>query len=317
MKLKNAWIVGAVAALLGSVAPSTFAAGLIIPAYLPLTDTTSWQILAEDASIMANGSSTKYKDYWVTVNSANNGPFSNASDWATAATRFNPIRANGGKIIGYIHALETPTGTTYRPLADVEADVTAWVNGYSNIDGIWIDEFYPRFEIAGPSGSTATFPNGQSLAPTDRSFLNPDGTFNANPVHPAGGYFSQLTSWIRSTYPQLKIVGNAGGFFYSNQREYGSLVDVTCSFEQSYAYAANSPTNDWSNLTQDINTQSFAQLAVIHGNSSDLNGAIDQSISHGYQYFYTTDQVYSPTTNIYGVLPPYFTSEVSYVASHN
>ena len=321
MKLKNALMLGVAAALLGSATPATFAAGMVIPAYLTLDDATDWNILAEDASIMATGSSPTYKDYWVTVNSGSNGPFTNSADWATAKTRFDPIRTNGGKIFGYVHTLVSPSSDIFRSLSDVEADVTAWVNGYGSLDGIWIDEYNPRFELAPSSDAThsypsPTYPNGVALAPTDRSFVDSNGNFNGQEVNPAGGYYSQLTGWIRSTYPQLKIIGNAGGHFYSNQHEYGNLVDVTCSFEQTYGVAANSPTNDWSGLNQDNGGLTYPQLAVIHSNSSDLNGAVDQSISHGYQYFYTTDRVYTPTSNLYGGLPSYFTSEVNYIANH-
>ena len=281
---------------------------MIIPAYLPLDDATNWNILKEGAALAQNGKSAAYKDYWVTVNSGDNGPFSAPEDWAAATVRWDPIRANGGKIFGYVHTLATPTGTTFRPLDDVKRDIDAWVAGYGAVDGIWIDEFYPRYEIAGPSGATATFPNGENNAPTDRSFLNADGSFNAKPIDPAGGYYSRLTSWMRATHPDLKIIGNAGGQFYSNQIRYGELVDVTCSFEQTLAVAADAPANDWAGLDQQTGTSDNKQLALIHTNSTDLMGAINQAKSHGFRYFYTTDRTLD--NNIWGGLPPYFTSEV-------
>jgi len=298
------------AACLATGVSRAHANGMIIPAYLPLTDATSWQILAEDAAIVRDGTNANYKDYWVTVNSGNNGPFSSPADWTAAAARFDPIRANSGKIFGYVHTTTTPTSGIYRSLTSVETDISAWVTGYPNIDGIWIDEFYPRYEIATDTDNSATFPNGQELAPTDRSFLNPDGTFNANQVNPAGGYYSQLTSWIRATYPNLRIIGNAGGWFYSNQVNYGSLVDVDCSFEQSYA---NASANGWTALNRQAGNTA-AQLALIHTNSGDLNGAIDQAISHGYAYFYTTNGTFP---NNYGTIPSYFTTEVQYIANHS
>ena len=312
MRLKSVFALTAAAACLAAATPGAHANGMIIPAYLPLTDTSSWQVLAEDASIMRNGTNANYKDYWVTVNSSNNGPFTLASDWTTAATRWNPIRANGGRIFGYVHALTTPTATTYRSLASVEADITAWVTGYPNIDGIWIDEYYPRYEIAPASGSTATYPNGQAVAPNDRNFVDANNLFNGQQVDPTGGYFCQLTSWIRCTYPRLKVIGNAGGWFYSNQVNYTDIVDVTCSFEQTYSYAA---TNSWAYLNRQNVTTTKKQLALIHTNSVDLAGAIDQAIAHGYTHFYTTDGILS--NNIWGAIPPYFTSEVQYIANHS
>lgn len=304
-----------IALILGVAVPEARADGLIVPAYLPLSDATNWNILQEGAAIVRDGNSARFKDYWVAVNSGNNGPFYNAADWAIAKTRFDPIRANSGKIFGYVHSLATPDGTQFRPLADVKRDIDNWVAGYEGLDGIWLDEFYPRYEIAGPSGASATFPNEQNNASKDRSFLNPDGSFNAAQVDPAGGYYAQLTNWIRATHPDLKIIGNAGGQFYSNQTRYADLVDVTCSFEQTLAVAANMPTGDWANLNQQIGTENNKQLALIHTNSTDLMGVINQAKAHNYSYFYTTDRTLD--NNIWGGLPPYFTSQVEIVANLN
>ena len=316
MMLKSALMLGLAALTLGSLAPKTFANGMVIPAYLPLSDTTDWNILKEDAGIFTQGTSDTYTDYFVVVTGPNSGPFTTSADWATARALWDPIVVNNGEIFGYVHTLATPTGTTFRSLASVETDIRAWVNGYGNLNGIFIDEFNPRFEIAGPGGNVATFPNGQSLAPANRSFVNPDGTINgAVQVNPAGGYYSQLTKWIRAYYPGLKIITNPGGQFYSDQVQYGGLADVTCSFENTYAVAANSPTNNWSTLSMLSGTQSYPQAALIHTNTTDLNGAIDQSTSHGYKFFFTTDHTLNE--NVWGGLPSYLTSEVSYIANHN
>lgn len=311
VKIKSVLLVCAAAACLGTAPSTAHADGMVIPAYLTLSDTNTWNILADDATIMKNGVNPRYKDYWVVVNGPANGPFTLASDWKTAEHRFDPIRANGGRIFGYVHALTAPASSTYRPLREVENDIRAWVTGYRRLDGIWIDEYYPRYEIAGPSGATATFPNGTNVAPNDRLFINSDGAFNANQVDPTGGYFCQLTSWIRCTYPRLKVIGNAGGQFYSNQINYTDIVDVTCSFEQSYSYAA---ANSWSNLNRQNVTTTKQQMALIHSNTTDLAGAIDQAILHGYSYFYTNDGF--PSGNVWGAIPPYFTSEVQYIANH-
>lgn len=301
----------ATALMLSISATGARADGLIIPAYLPLGDATNWNVLKEDAAFARDGSSARYKDYWVAVNSGDNGPFSSANDWALAKVRWDPIRANGGAIFGYVHTLTSPTSSTFRPLADVKADINAWAAGYEGLGGIWLDEFYPRYEIdSAAGGASPAFPNGQSNAPTDRSFLNADGTYKTNypEINPAGGYYSQLTSWIRAAHPNLKIIGNAGGKFYSNQNRYADLVDVTCSFEETLAVAANAPANDWAKLDRAPATLDNPQLALIHTNSTDLAGAINQSISHGYRYFYTTDRTLN--NNIWGGLPPYFTSQV-------
>ena len=321
MKLKFALTLCAAAAVLGLSSTQSFAKGMIVPAYIPLTDTTDWSTLAAEATYATASTNPVYRDYWVTVNSSNNGPFTSSSDWTTAAGLWNPIRANGGKIFGYVHT-NANNGTNdaiFRSLSSVEADITSWVNGYSNLDGIWLDEFYPRYEIAPDTGTTATFPNGTSLAPYDTTYYSlPGYGFTFTQVNPNGGYYSQLIGWIRSTYPKLRIIGNAGGWLWSNQLNYINLPDVTCTFEQSYNYAYVGPSNtyNWAGLNQETGISTYeSQLALIHGNSSDLNGAIDQAISHGYPYFYTTNGIYG--NNVWGSIPPYFDSEVSYIAAHS
>ncbi|BDI32065.1 hypothetical protein CCAX7_41160 [Capsulimonas corticalis] len=314
MKTKKIALVCSALACLSVGAPKAHADGMIIPAYLPLTDTTDWNIIANDATVLKNGTNALYKDYWVTVNGAN-GPYTTSADWTTAATRFNPIRANGGKIFGYVHTLTTPTSTTFRSLSSVEADITSWVAGYANIDGIWIDEYYPRYEIDYATGGTSpAFPNGTALAPYDTTYLNANGTYKTNypQIDPPGGYYTQLTGWIRSTYPKLRIIGNAGGKFYSNQKNYTDLVDVTCSYEDSYA---NASASSWAALARQNTTTPKKQLVLIHSNTTDLAGAINAAISNGYNYFYTTSGVLS--NNAWGSIPSYFDTEVSSIANHS
>ena len=317
--LKNALLLSLVALALGAAAPKASAQGVIIPAYLPLSDKTEWNILRENAEMFTCGTSDVYNDYFVVVTGPASGPFTSAADWATAETLWDPIVAQDGEIFGYVHTLAQPSGSPkFRPLAVVEADVEAWVNGYGNLNGIFIDEFVPRYEITDSNAypTPATFPNGQSLAPTNRSFVNPDGTINgAIQVNPAGGYYSQLIGWIRGHYPDLQIIANPGGQVYSNQTRYVGLADITCTFENTYAFAANSPANDWANLNLQAGTTSYTHAALIHTNTTDLNGALSQSISHGYKYFYTTN-LDPNKVNVWGTLPPYFSSEISFIANH-
>ena len=319
MKLKFALTLCAAAAVLGLAPTQSFAKGLIVPAYLPLTDTTDWATLASEATVATASTNPTYKEYYVVVNSSNNGPFTTQANWTTATGLFNPIRTNGGRIFGYVHT-NADNGTNdaiFRSLSSVEADITSWVTGYSNIDGIWLDEYYPRYEISTDTGTTASFPNGTALAPYDTTYYTlPTYAINgAIQVNPNGGY-AQLIGWIRSKYPKLKIIGNAGGWVWSDQLNYMNLPDITCTFEQSYTYANDSGT--WATLNQQTATgvsDYEAQLALIHGNTTDLAGAINEAISHGYSYFYTTNAVYG--ANVWGVIPPYFDTEVSTVAAHS
>jgi len=320
--LKNVLLLSLAALALGTAAPKASADGVIIPAYLPLTDTTSWNILKENAGTFTRGTSSVYNDYFVVVTGPLSGPFTTAADWATAKTVWDPIVAQNGEIFGYVHTLAQPSGSAkFRPLAAVEADVSAWVDGYGNLSGIFIDEFVPRYEITDSNAypTPATFPNGQSLAPTNRSFVNADGTINTSvQVIPAGGYYSQLIGWIRGHYPCLRIIANPGGKVYSNQTQYAGLADITCTFENTYANAYHNPETgafDWSYLNLQAGTTSYPQAALIHTNTSDLNGAISQSISHGYKYFYTTN-LDPNNVNVWGTLPPYFSTEISLIANY-
>lgn len=324
MKLKFALTLCAAAAVLGLAPTLSHASGLIVPAYLTLTDTTDWATLASEATTATASTNTTYHDFWVVANGPSNGPFTTPANWTTAAGLFNPIRTNGGKIFGYVHT-NADNGTNdadFRTLSAVETDITSWVTGYSSIDGIWLDEYYPRYEIATDTGTTASFPNGTSLAPYATNYYAPT-TYTISggvQVNPNGGYYSQLIGWIRATYPKLKIIGNAGGWVWSDQLNYMNLPDVMCSFEQDFDVAYDGPldTYNWAGLNQQTATgvsDYQSQLAIITGNTTDLDDAIDQSIDHGYNYFYTTNVAYGG--NLYGSLPSYFDSEVSYVAGHS
>lgn len=288
--------------------------GMIIPAYIPLDDAFSWNLLKEGAALMAAGTNPAFKDYWVAVNSGNNGPFSAAADWAKGATVWNPIRSAGGKVFGYVHTCVEPVGPTFRSLDTVKSEITAWVNGYPQLDGIWLDEFYPRFELANVDGAAGpNYPNGLANAPTDRGFVNSANQFNGQQVNPAGGYYDQLVKWVRATYPTLRIIGNAGGAFYSNQLKYADLPDVLVSFEQNLDVASNAPVNNWAGLNRQVPSSASGQLALIHRNSTNLAGAVDQALAKGFTHVYTTNRLLE--NNIWGGLPPYLMSEIQYLTN--
>lgn len=302
--------------------------GIVIPAYLGLEDTAdqpnallNWSLLAEGANRMRTALPSK--DFWVVVN-GKNGLFA-ATEWAKAASVWDPIRANKGKIFGYVHTCTTTeigtaaglihvAGPKFRSLDELKAEISAWVKGYPALDGIWLDEYNPRFELAeGNSMLTGpTYPNGKALAPLDRNFVDAQNRWNDNQVNPAGGFYDQLTRWIHETHPTLRIIGNAGGAFYSNQIYYTNLVDVVVSFEQSYSVASNLPANNWTGLTLQNPNAIGGQLALIHGNTSDLVGALNQAFAHGYSHVYTTDRALW-SNNIWADIPPYLGSEIELI----
>jgi hypothetical protein len=111
----NTIFAGAAGQQKNATAPSfPLGKGVIIPAYLTLDDAYAWNVLKEGAATMQASSQTSYKDYWVVVNSADNGPFLNQNDWIKAKTAWDPIRANGGRIFGYVHTVQCSYGAIAR-----------------------------------------------------------------------------------------------------------------------------------------------------------------------------------------------------------
>jgi hypothetical protein len=294
--------------------PRPIGKGLIIPAYIGLDDVTNWNILKEGAATMQMGGSSTYRDYWVVVNGPGSAPFTDPRDWAKAKDVYDPVRCNGGAIIGYVHTCEAaqPPRTLqskFRTLEAVEAEIDRWVEKYPALDGIWLDEFIPRLEVATieEDGQPLVMAPNPEYVPTDPSYLT-GGVFNGLQVDPRGGYYDRLRSFIRTKYRNLRIIGNAGGWLDTNQLDYPTLVDIFVSYEQTYAEASK---NGWSRLKLQVN--SVPQLALIHTNPNDLAGAVKQAFDYGYTHVYTTSLPLLP--NVWNGLPPYFTTEVSTVAN--
>ena len=299
--------------------------GVIIPAYYSLSDTQKWADLATAAAQMRDASNASVKDFWVTAN-YNNGPF---SDWASAASRLNPIRNNGGKVFGYVYTHQSAytvganlvDKAKFRTVASIQADIASWVAGYPNLDGIWIDEFYPRHELATESGTLpsgasydgryANHPNGTSAAPP--SYRTPGlDLYSTGQIDPTGGWYDLLFKWIRQTYPNLKIVANAGGQLYSNQYRYGALPDVLVSFEQNYATAS---ANNYALLTR--NDPSYAaakQLALVHNVSSvsAMQAVVAKSKAAGFSHTFATDGVIG--SNLWYANPAYLSALITELA---
>src|SRR4051812_8768093 len=74
---------GSVATASVSAAAASVGRGMIVPAYVALSDTATWNVLKENAATMASGAQPK--DYWVVANGPNNGPFTTTAEWAAGA----------------------------------------------------------------------------------------------------------------------------------------------------------------------------------------------------------------------------------------
>jgi hypothetical protein len=284
--------------------------GIVIPAYVTPDVTTEWTLLEQGAVAMGGAG-----DYYVVVAGGDKGP-PDAKGFDDFRPQWDAIRKAGGRIFGYIHPCidclkdEAVRTAQFEPLSKLEADVASWVRGYPELDGIWIDEFYPQYELKKP-GSTANggFWNGPQNAPSERCFENVDGKVHASAdVEPTGGYFDQLTKSIRGNHPQLRIIGNVGTRLISNLELYGNLVDVLVSFEQSIGTAK---ANDWKGLTPPLAKVKRPQLALIHEalTIDEMTRSVQEVFKLGYTHVYATDGLYSG--NAWGHVTPYLLKEVA------
>ncbi len=294
--------------------------GLIVPLYIDPNDEASvgeytdtetgdlnegtlysgveiWDIAADEAKTLKNGSVRKYKDYWVIANGPNSGPYPLPLN-KVVKTAFDKVRKNNGKIFGYVHTADAKNPNKFIKLSFVQQDVAKWVKSYPLLDGIFIDEFWPVHEV---DGSNPTY------RPTNvKPMLN-------GQINPVGGYYDQLTKWIKKTYPKLKIITNPGGRVESNQYLWNNLGSVVCSFENTLSYALDTDEAGFSNMLRETKFTKVPQCALIHSNTTSLEDAIDQAVNTGYKYFYTVEA--SADDNTWGIMPSYFSDEVSYIAT--
>jgi hypothetical protein len=277
--------------------------GTLLNAGTEYSGLTIWNIAAEGAIALKNNNSLKYKDYWVIANGPSNGPFQAPLN-TTVKAAFDKVRDNGGKIFGYVHTRQAPISPLLVDLGSVKGNVAAWVKAYPSLDGVFIDEFSPLHEVDGT--------NPHHYSPTD-----PNPMANGQ-INPAGGYYYQLTQWIKTTYPQLKIITNPGGRVHSNQYLWNNLGSVVCSYENTLENAKGNgnwyaPQQPWGNLARETTFTTVPQCALIHSNTTHLTEAIQQAKRYGYQYVFTTQA--SMADNTWGIMPAYFSSEVQHAAT--
>ncbi len=287
--------------------------GAIIPAYFA-HDSDSWNVLVAGARALAATDATF--DYWITLN-ADNGPPASDSRWQDFAPAWDALQTDGrARLFGYVHAC--PEGkcidsTQLLPIEDVLRAVSEWVCHYPSLSGIWLDEFYPQFEITTLPKSDSLTPQLDKVpqaTPLDRCFLNYDGSINPNvQAMPYGGYFDQLIRAIRERFPNLKIIGNVGGSLYGNLHEYGALVDVLVSYEDSYERATMLGGAHELKVTPDAGD---CQLALVHGVPRDrLGDSLSRSFALGFTHVWMTDRPYvNEKSNTWGIAPSFLKDEI-------
>lgn len=255
--------------------------GIIIPAYINLNEDIDseknsglWKDFIEEISMM----NLSGKDLYVVVNGTN-GP--SGIIWNQANAIFKKIKNinNNIKIIGYVHTCETPVpepGKDFLKFCDISVvmgDIKKWVDKSEGlIDGIWIDEFYPWYEIGSDTPTEGpTYPNLIDNAPKDKSKFEKDHAWIWYDVDYFGGYYYQLCKAIYDYNKDLITIGNAGGGFRSTQTMYGELVDILVSFEQTYEYANQACTYEgnedktWMEYCVSLASKADKKLALIHG----------------------------------------------------
>lgn len=260
-------------------------------------------------------------DFWVVVSSPGNA---SREAWQRVGRFWDDLRKQGGRVFGHVRTCSRPGELPeLRGLDDVAKQVDGWMTNYPALDGFWLDDFNPRYELFDvehaavtkhvvPPGCDAglmppSFPNGVCAAPIDRSFLRQDGCYDPGvQIQPAGGYYHTLTSRIRGEYPWLRIVGNAGGNLYSNQLKYADLVDVLVSYRQSFS--------DWSRLKAQTPTPAALEAALLYGTSqADMPNMLGYALDHKFSHVYATDRTPTGGADAGGELSSYLEAEVDYL----
>ncbi|MBP5519797.1 MAG: hypothetical protein J6X84_04385 [Treponema sp.] len=338
-----------------------FKGGVIIPAYIDCSEANAeqWKKLADYAGKVTNAG----KDFYVVI-SGYKGPanfkFENTESY------LKPIQDNGGKIIAYVHTCNSTDGVIagqkvdyakfkkdgkyeyyeFRNSSEVTNEIAQWYDNLNqkglNLDGIWFDEYYPRYELmtdSDPNDWKDIFPfiNGLDNAPNEVCKLNSNGEkIETNTAslydqwggfaaikNPEGGYYWKIYNWMMTEqngkYKNLIKIGNAGGTLGNNQLEYGKLVDIIVSYEDSYKNADLIQPDGKKKLEYcfDEAGNSKYKMALIHSihNSDEMKSAIDRAINKGYSYVYVTSLDFGG--NLWGELPNYFDDEVAYIAPNN
>jgi hypothetical protein len=306
--------------------PIGVSGGAIVPAYIPTSPQAeaevNWTRIKRGAELAARTNGSR-RDYWVAINGPNpGGPPKEWTDWAPYLTHWTQLETYPNlNVFGYVYACEGKCegSANLRPMQDVMNDITRWICGYPKLSGIWIDEYYPQYELSNIPDRTVipNLPETDLRAPSDRCAVTWDGKNNgAVQVKPAGGYFDVLTKWINATYPNLKIIGNAGGPLVSNFADYAGLVDVIVGYENSYQIAITGGESGRDKLAPSPRGKS-GQLALFHGTSqSEMESifATATSPEQGYTHFYATDLLYANGVgNPWGGTASYFEAQMELI----
>lgn len=267
--------------------PTWKGGGMIIPAYFSPFD-PAWDEIVRQAEAVQQTTGGR-RDFWVVMNGAS-GPFTATNDIDKVNERAKQLHDANAKVFGYVHACNTimlPNHTFQcdglRRVDDVTAAIDAWLK--ADVDGIWLDEFYPQFEKDWQADHPQYVPTGREL--------------------------DQITTHIRDVPRKLTIIGNAGGYLVSNAYKYAALVDVLCSFEGSSLEPDLSVTPATPGIVRQAVKPRYGQLALFHSirDASSVANIVQRAFDEGYSHVFVGDGRLDDST-AWTRIPPYFASEV-------
>jgi hypothetical protein len=304
--------------------------GMIIPAYLPASAGAGWDALVKARDAMRVVPADLVDDFWVVISGSTKGAPTADSPFA----EWHEVQKHGAKLFGYVHSCKNPDPSDAGVKADaatvhvcerlrgrdeVEDDVELWKSSIQDwnkenpkqqitLSGIWVDEFYPKFEGTEPE-----------------HVGRPTATTTGDQRDPSGHYFDQLVESIRATDSSWQVIGNAGGPLPSNLLRYAELLDVVCSFEADISQVEYQPERGDDvgrpGMTLQALRPRYGQLALVHGNQSRMAEVVRRAFDEGYSHVYTTSLTHSidlpeggtALNNVWGDVPSYLEAQAALV----
>lgn len=135
-----------------------------------------------------------------------------------------------------------------------------------------------------------------------------DGIFIDEMSNLAGdlAYYEELYDYIKTLSADYTVIGNPGTHTLES---YLNVTDVLVTFENPYATYPGYTPDAW---TASYDASQFAHLVYNVPDAGAMQAVIDQAASQNVGYLYVTNDA---GANPWNTLPPYWTSEVTAIAS--
>lgn len=225
-----------------------------VPAYIPPTDTTSWNQLSTSNAQLG----------FVVANVANGPDTSLNTNWQTV---INATHNHGTKVLGYVDtgyfgsttpARQTVLGDTDATawLVQAEQDVNRWYAFYgSSIDGIFFDDAQ---KVCGPTSGSSQYVD----------------------------LYRQLNNYVHTYHPGALTVANPG---VGVPNCYEDAADILVTFEGTYSDYLN-PTGDYVTQQWQLNADpnKFWNLVYNVPDQTALTAVMNKSKQNNAGYIYAT-----------------------------